>query len=84
MISVIIPVYNVEPYLRKCLDSVIGQTYRDLEILIVDDGSTDGSGKICDEYKKDKRVKVFHTENRGCQLRETWAWITPQEIGSAS
>ena len=65
MISVIIPVYNVEPYLRKCLDSVVGQTYQDLEILIVDDGSTDGSGKICDEYKKDARVRVFHTENRG-------------------
>lgn len=65
MISVIIPVYNVEPYLRKCLDSVIGQTYRHLEILIVDDGSTDGSGKICDEYEKDKRVTVFHTENHG-------------------
>lgn len=65
MVSVIIPVYNVKPYLRKCLDSVVGQTYRDLEILIIDDGSTDGSGKICDEYKKDNRVKVLHTENRG-------------------
>lgn len=65
MISVIVPVYNVEPYLRKCLDSVVGQTYRDLEILIIDDGSTDGSGIICDEYKVDERVKVFHTENRG-------------------
>ena len=65
MISVIIPVYNVEPYLQKCLDSVIGQTYRDLEIVIVDDGSTDGSGDICDEYRSDDRVKVFHTENRG-------------------
>jgi len=65
MISVIIPVYNVEPYLRKCLNSVIDQTYRDLEILIVNDGSTDGSGRICDEYKTDERVRVFHTENRG-------------------
>ena len=65
MISVIVPVYNVEPYLRKCLDSVINQTYKDMEILIVDDGSTDGSGDICDEYKADKRVRVFHTENRG-------------------
>lgn len=65
MISVIVPVYNVESYLRKCLDSVTGQTYRNLEILVIDDGSTDGSGKICDEYKKDNRVKVFHTENRG-------------------
>lgn len=65
MISVIVPVYNVEPYLRKCLDSVVYQTYRDLEILIIDDGSTDGSGRICDEYRNDERVKVFHTENRG-------------------
>ena len=66
MISVIVPVYNVEPYVRKCLDSVINQTYRDLEILVIDDGSTDGSGKICDEYAgKDERIKVFHTENRG-------------------
>lgn len=65
IISVIIPVYNVEPYLRKCLDSVVNQTYRNLEILIIDDGSTDGSGRICDEYLVDKRVKVFHTKNRG-------------------
>lgn len=66
MISIIVPVYNVEPYLRKCLDSILGQTYRDLEILIIDDGSTDGSGEICDEYAgKDDRIKVFHTENKG-------------------
>ena len=66
MISVIIPVYNVEPYLRKCLDSVVGQTYRDLEILIVDDGATDGSGKICDEYAAtDHRLQVIHQNNKG-------------------
>ena len=66
MISVIIPVYNVEPYLRRCLDSVVNQTYKELEIFIIDDGSTDGSGAICDEYvKADKRIRVFHTENRG-------------------
>ena len=66
MISVIVPVYNVEPYLRKCLDSIINQTYRDLEILVIDDGSTDGCGRICDEYaEKDERIRVFHTENRG-------------------
>lgn len=66
MISIIVPVYNVEPYLRQCLDSIVGQTYQDLEILIVDDGSTDGSGNICDEYReKDDRIKVFHTDNRG-------------------
>lgn len=66
MISVIVPVYNVKPYLKKCLDSIIEQTYRDLEILVIDDGSTDGSGAICDDYaKKDSRIKVFHTGNQG-------------------
>ena len=66
MISVIVPVYNVEPYLQKCLDSILTQTYRDLEIILIDDGSTDRCGQICDEYAKaDPRVSVFHTENRG-------------------
>lgn len=66
MISVVIPVYNTVRYLRQCLDSVISQTYSDLEILIVDDGSTDGSADICDEYeKRDKRISVFHVENSG-------------------
>ena len=66
MISVIVPVYNVEPYLRKCLDSIINQTYQNLEILLVDDGSSDKCGEICDQYAKlDNRIKVFHTANRG-------------------
>ena len=52
MISVIVPVYNVEPYLRKCLDSIVYQTYKNLEILVVDDGSTDECGRICDEYEE--------------------------------
>lgn len=66
LISVIVPVYNVEQYLRPCLDSLLGQTYRELEILLIDDGSPDGSGAICDEYaEKDGRIRVFHTENRG-------------------
>ena len=66
MISIIIPVYKVEPYLRQCVESVLGQTYRDLEVLLIDDGSPDRCGEICDEYgAKDQRVRVFHTENRG-------------------
>lgn len=65
MISVIVPVYNVERYLKKCLDSIIAQTYKDLEILLIDDGSTDRSGRICNEYISDSRVRVFHTKNHG-------------------
>ena len=66
LISVIVPVYNVEAYLRRCIDSIINQSYTNLEIILVDDGSTDNSGLICDEYaKKDNRVKVIHKENRG-------------------
>lgn len=66
LISVIIPVYNVEKYLQECLNSVIAQTYKNIEIIVIDDGSTDNSGKICDEYaKKDNRIKVIHKANGG-------------------
>lgn len=65
-ISVVIPVYNVEKYLSECLDSVIYQTYKNLQIILVDDGSTDSSGKICDEYaEKDDRITVVHQSNAG-------------------
>ena len=66
LLSVIVPVYKVEPYLRRCVDSIINQTYQNLEIILVDDGSPDNCGAICDEYaEKDPRVKVIHKENRG-------------------
>ena len=65
-ISVIIPVYNVEDYIRQSIDSVLNQTYKNLEIILVDDGSKDNSGKICDEYKNvDERIKVIHKINSG-------------------
>lgn len=65
-ISVIVPVYKVEPYLRKCLDSIVNQTYVNLEIILVDDGSPDNCGAICDEYAaRDKRITVIHKPNGG-------------------
>lgn len=66
MISIIIPVYNVEQYLDKCLQSVINQTYQDIEIILVDDGSSDNSGILCDKWQeKDSRIKVIHKSNGG-------------------
>lgn len=66
LISIIIPVYNVEPYLQRCLHSVVSQTYQNLEIILVDDGSMDRSGRICDEWAlRDDRLTVIHKENGG-------------------
>jgi len=65
-IAIIVPIYNVEKYLSKCIESLISQTYKNIEIFLVDDGSPDNCGKICDDYaKKDKRIKVTHKENGG-------------------
>ena len=65
-ISIIVPVYKVEKYLRHCVDSILAQTFTDFELLLIDDGSPDNSGAICDEYaEKDNRVRVFHKENGG-------------------
>lgn len=66
LISVILPIYNIKSYLDKCMESLFAQTYKHLEIIMVDDGSTDGSEKLCDEYlAKDNRVRVFHKKNGG-------------------
>ena len=66
LVSIIVPVYNVKPYLERCVNSLIGQSYRDLEIILVDDGSTDGSGELCDDLThKDNRIKAIHKSNQG-------------------
>lgn len=66
LVSVIVPVYNVEKWLSRCIDSILGQTYIDFEVLLIDDGSNDRSGSLCDEYaEKDSRVRVFHKPNGG-------------------
>ena len=66
LISVIVPVYNVRKYIEKCIYSIINQTYKNLEIIIIDDGSTDGSETLCDKFKdKDQRVIVLHQKNSG-------------------
>lgn len=66
MISVIVPVYNTKEYLERCVNSLLNQTYQDMEIILVDDGSTDGSGEICDRFaERDRRIRVLHKENGG-------------------
>lgn len=68
-VSVIIPVYNVKPYLERCVQSVLGQTYKDIEMILVDDGSTDGSGQLCDELAaKHGQIRVIHQENQGLSV----------------
>ena len=65
-ISIIVPVYNVEQYINRCIDSLLGQTLKDIEIILVDDGSPDQCPQICDEYaRKDSRIKVIHKKNNG-------------------
>ena len=66
LFSIIVPVYNVEPYIATCIESILCQSVTDFELLLVDDGSTDDSGMVCDEFaSKDRRVRVFHQDNSG-------------------
>ena len=66
LISVIVPIYNVEKYLARCVDSIVNQTYKNLEIILVDDGSPDRCPQMCDDYaEKDSRIKVIHKKNGG-------------------
>ena len=68
-ISIIVPIYNVEKYLDRCIESIVGQTYKNLEIILIDDGSPDNCPQMCDEWaKKDDRIKVVHKENGGVSL----------------
>ena len=72
LISVIVPVYNVKEYLNTCVESILNQTHENLEVILVDDGSTDGSGEICDSYAKtDTRVQVLHTKTADRRRLET-------------
>ena len=66
LVSIIVPIYNVEKYLRRCVESILSQSYKKMEIILVDDGSEDGSSQICDYYEEiDERIHVVHKENGG-------------------
>lgn len=73
LISVIVPVYNVEKYIDRCIESIVNQTYRDIELILVDDGSTDSSQELCKKWeKKDSRIKVLHKENGGVETARNY------------
>lgn len=81
IVTVIVPIYNAEKYLCDCVDSILIQTFSDFELLLIDDGSTDTSGQICDEYaKKDSRIRVFHKKNGGVSSARNLAWIVSTQI----
>lgn len=72
-ITVIVPVYNTKKFLTRCVNSILKQSYENLEVIIIDDGSTDGSAQVCDELSKsDKRVRVIHQKIRNCNYKKYW------------
>ena len=76
LISIIVPVYNVENYIDKCVESIINQSYKNLEIILVDDGSTDNSGEKCDiRAARDRRIMVIHKKMAGLEMQEMLVWI---------
>ena len=78
-LSVIVPVYKVEKYINKCVDSILNQTFTDFELILVDDGSPDNCGKICDDYaKKDARIRVIHKENGGLSDARNFGIYAPK------
>ncbi|EFV16181.1 cpsJ protein [Lachnospiraceae bacterium 5_1_63FAA] len=80
MVSIIVPVYNTEKYLKDCLESLVKQTYDKIEIILVDDGSTDSSGKICDKWAKiDDRIHVYHKKMKGYQEQEIMEFSEQKE-----
>lgn len=84
LISVIVPIYNVEKYLARCVDSIVNQTYKNLEIILVDDGSPDRCPQMCDDYaEKDSRIKVIHKKMVDFPMPEMQGWLLLQESISA-
>lgn len=84
LISVIVPIYNVEKYLARCVDSIVNQTYKNLEIILVDDGSPDRCPQMCDDYaEKDSRIKVVYKKTEDFPMPEMQEWLLLQESISA-
>lgn len=81
LVSIIVPVYNASAHLKRCIDSILKQTYKNFELLLIDDGSTDNSGEICNEYSKiDTRVKSYHKQNGGVSSARNYGLLRIQGV----